>query len=376
MPNVEQFAKGVTAAAPVGGAIAGSLGSIASTMIANKARAEEAEKAYKREQESINKMNFYNSPSQQILRLRAAGLNPNLMYGNGGESAAGLQSSAAQGYQSNPAVPNLEAIGSNVAEGIQASLEAQRTINDTERTAAQVALQSIQGYEAFNNAEHTALENKTFMERFGVEMDQMRLDCRKAIEEINNLKKDASLKDIMYKVQEMNIKVDEAQIQKLASDTGLNFAQIHRVMELLPHEVRNMDANTAFLYFQQRPEFIQKLSAEIYALKVNADSNAQNAYTNFSDFEKRVPLYEAQASYAGEQAKYFGATSVANIVYGGINAACQISNAINRWANPLSSIGAGKAGASAAQFDFINRTYEATISGTPHTYAPNKYFYP
>lgn len=44
---------------------------------------QENEKAYQRSLNMWNLQNEYNSPTQQMARVRAAGLNPNLVYGNG-----------------------------------------------------------------------------------------------------------------------------------------------------------------------------------------------------------------------------------------------------------------------------------------------------
>lgn len=44
---------------------------------------QEHEKAYQRSLNMWNLQNEYNSPAQQMARIRAAGLNPNLVYGNG-----------------------------------------------------------------------------------------------------------------------------------------------------------------------------------------------------------------------------------------------------------------------------------------------------
>ncbi|KDS61827.1 hypothetical protein [Parabacteroides distasonis] len=44
---------------------------------------QENEKAYQRSLKMWNLQNEYNSPTQQMARIRAAGLNPNLVYGNG-----------------------------------------------------------------------------------------------------------------------------------------------------------------------------------------------------------------------------------------------------------------------------------------------------
>lgn len=49
----------------------------------NAWQAQENEKAYQRSLQMWNLQNAYNSPTQQMARLRTAGLNPNLVYGNG-----------------------------------------------------------------------------------------------------------------------------------------------------------------------------------------------------------------------------------------------------------------------------------------------------
>lgn len=63
------------------------------TIAANKAQ---AEYAYSKELESWNRQNAYNSPEAQMARLRAAGLNPNMMYGSG--SGGGGQASQMPRY--------------------------------------------------------------------------------------------------------------------------------------------------------------------------------------------------------------------------------------------------------------------------------------
>ena len=50
------------------------------------------------QQQAIDRQNFYNSPAEQMKRLTAAGLNPNLVYGSGVD---GNQSSAASPSMAN-----------------------------------------------------------------------------------------------------------------------------------------------------------------------------------------------------------------------------------------------------------------------------------
>lgn len=62
----------------------------------NEWQAQENEKAYQRNLQMWNLQNEYNSPTQQMARLRTAGLNPNLVYGNG---VTGNSSGSAPQYQ-------------------------------------------------------------------------------------------------------------------------------------------------------------------------------------------------------------------------------------------------------------------------------------
>lgn len=127
----------------------------------NAWQAQENEKAYQRNLEMWNLQNAYNSPTQQMARLRTAGLNPNLVYGNGvtGNSAGstpqyqpadikraelspyrgwnqGLSDAVSNflAYRSNRAqVENMEAQNSLIRQ--QAATEATRQANIAASTA-------------------------------------------------------------------------------------------------------------------------------------------------------------------------------------------------------------------------------------------------
>lgn len=52
----------------------------------NQYNREMADLAYERDLDMWNRQNAYNSPTEQMERLKAAGLNPNLLYGNGADA--------------------------------------------------------------------------------------------------------------------------------------------------------------------------------------------------------------------------------------------------------------------------------------------------
>lgn len=71
------------------------------------------------QQDAIDRQNFYNSPSEQMKRLSAAGLNPNLVYGHGVD---GNQSSAAS-----PSIANVRGQFENpLQDATQAYFNAQQ----------------------------------------------------------------------------------------------------------------------------------------------------------------------------------------------------------------------------------------------------------
>lgn len=72
--------------------LANSITSVINTNKTNKANAEMAKYSYSKDLEMWNKQNAYNDPSSQMMRYQNAGLNPNLIYGNGSASAGNAAS--------------------------------------------------------------------------------------------------------------------------------------------------------------------------------------------------------------------------------------------------------------------------------------------
>ncbi|AXL14927.1 DNA pilot protein [Microviridae sp.] len=77
----------VALAAPLVGqffnSIIGRRASVKNTQATIQANKELAQYAYSKDLEQWNRSNQYNAPSEQMARLKEAGLNPNLVYGNG-----------------------------------------------------------------------------------------------------------------------------------------------------------------------------------------------------------------------------------------------------------------------------------------------------
>lgn len=89
----------------IGAAVLGQGANIVSTAMTNQAneRMQQQQNAWNLEQWHRN--NEYNSPSAQLQRMKAAGLNPDLMYGQNASGAAGNASSPAAGTNPIPKQP-------------------------------------------------------------------------------------------------------------------------------------------------------------------------------------------------------------------------------------------------------------------------------
>ncbi len=79
-----------------------SVGGAIGTLIQNAGQKKQQQREFENNKEMWNASNYYNSPEQQMQRLKDAGLNPNLVYGNG--SVVGNSSSPAPRYNA----PNLQ----------------------------------------------------------------------------------------------------------------------------------------------------------------------------------------------------------------------------------------------------------------------------
>lgn len=74
----------------IGGALIAGGSSLVGNLLSNSANAKAAEEAGKAARDLWREQAAYNTPANQVARLRAAGLNPNLIYGNGSASTGNI----------------------------------------------------------------------------------------------------------------------------------------------------------------------------------------------------------------------------------------------------------------------------------------------
>lgn len=98
-----------TGLAPIIPAVVETAGNVVSTVLTNKANKKENAAARAYNLQMYNLQNEYNLPANQMARLQAAGLNPNLIYGSGGAKteAAHIPEASPVNYNA----PHLELAG-------------------------------------------------------------------------------------------------------------------------------------------------------------------------------------------------------------------------------------------------------------------------
>lgn len=125
-------------------------GGIIAQALANKRNKEAAELAYKRGIKVWNMQNEYNTPKAQMERFAAAGLNPNLIYGQGnsGNASSGPTYNPPKYEGANP-IPDFKGVAQNYlnAQQITAGIEQVQAATELTRqkTNTEVINQTLKG---------------------------------------------------------------------------------------------------------------------------------------------------------------------------------------------------------------------------------------
>lgn len=221
-----------------------------------------------------NRENAYNSPAAQMARFKDAGLNPDLAYGQQNLSAASPEMTAGEGSQPTDVsnLANKRTIGDIVSQAAttrltnaQAKLaESQANKTDKEAIGQDYQNDILKSDAAFRDALNSGtvqLNNMSLkvsekgMQLTDEQIAKVRKECqqidqfieqsRAAVDEIrqkiSNLKTDQAIARLRYI---MDAKLSEATIKKLASECNLNYIQAKKIVDLLPHEIVNVQADT------------------------------------------------------------------------------------------------------------------------------------
>lgn len=208
---------------------AGILGNIIGAVNQRKANQREeayADKQYNRSRADsladYHMQNEYNSPQAQMQRLRAAGLNPNLIYGDGANTpSATVRGSDSGSYKPQAYMPDYSFVGGALSAGVDLDIKnAQRSniLEQTENLKTERILKAAQTVGEMARTESSWIDNDTKqqVQQYQVEAAKLALSKMQA--------------DIDSSIANTNFTVAEGQ-RKLELHEGNLQEQIYRIYQ-------------------------------------------------------------------------------------------------------------------------------------------------
>lgn len=234
-----------------GGNLLGSLFGFGSQQSTNAANMEIAKYQYEKNLEMWNRNNAYNSPQAQMQRLKNAGLNPNLVYGNG---AVGNASSTPPQFEAPTmqAYTNFGDLGASA--GVDAYMRSRMVDADIRNRDADTFNKGLQGLELQYNIDTQWLRTYRSLAELDIALSEGKE---------KRIKLD-SLKDML------NMTLSEMEARRDNYRSMIDYRNNYEAPLSVANK-ENIEANTAFT---KGPRTVQAYAS---ANASNASANASNA---------------------------------------------------------------------------------------------------
>jgi hypothetical protein len=168
------------------GPILGAISNLGGQIFGNWQRRKAEDRQYNRNVEFWKMQNEYNHPVQQMARLKEAGLNPRLVYGQQSGAAAGNTSSGPQGVD--PQVAQLDLAGP-MNQIYDLALKSAQTDNVKQMTRTDAEREGlVRSQSWFTDLQRTgkSYENKAFLKMFPWQLEAQKEQVRQARIERSN----------------------------------------------------------------------------------------------------------------------------------------------------------------------------------------------
>lgn len=182
--------------------------------------------------EQWNRENAYNTPTEQMRRLRQAGINPNLAFSNGNLDNVSASSPSAAPMKVEPYLGNtqdMQSMVANVMTGLQAFESYKQAQNQTKLGETQI------DYLKADVLNKRAQNEKLFEEKLGLQYD-------------NYVKKELRDYNIeMFKLQMDNVRADISLKNAQKDVHALSLSYTNKQMELIAEEIKKVKQETTNL---------------------------------------------------------------------------------------------------------------------------------
>ena len=194
--------------AVLGGPIGGLAGSLASSLLGNRGAKRRQQQADKQNIKFWEMQNAYNTPKQQMARLKDAGLNPNLIYGSNANTgvAGSVSPSKASPYNVQNPVPSAVQTALMGAQINNLNSVTAKNRAETARTVGMTPYQVDASLSKANQARQSAIQSQIETSIYSTtQKDKINKIVQEALLAKERVKSEKAKADFTKKMLDMNI---------------------------------------------------------------------------------------------------------------------------------------------------------------------------
>lgn len=196
----------------------------------------------------FNKANDYNNPLNQMMRFKAAGLNPNLIYGQMNNSAAAPSMSASSAPHADISGIETQQLVTGLIKAQKENIEADTAEKEAGAREKGANAQLITTQEMINKAD-LDIRQSLADSQINLNEENMNLikaDITKIAQETDNLKVENAIRSLDLQWNEKSfddrLELVRSQIRATNAQANLSNAQANRIVTLLDQELSNLKA--------------------------------------------------------------------------------------------------------------------------------------
>lgn len=267
--------------------------------------------------------NQYNTPSAQMARYKAAGLNPDLMYGQQNLSAVSPEMTAGDGSQPTDVsnLANKRTIGDMVSQtaavrltNAQAELAESQAKKTDEETDAQhitnawlpdllkgdVDVKEADIKDKLASAGLKDEQIKVAVEQIKV-MQQSVKESQKKIEDLQSQMENRTFQQVQAML-EYNLRKDKQryEVRKILSEIGLNDANISRIISLLPYEIAESTSRTNVNDATAALTFLKQGTEQLIQANTRLSNSEKEELIKKLQFDNKFSESDVKSYFSGE----------------------------------------------------------------------------